>query len=234
MKLYLACPYTHPDPAVREYRFRMATLKAAELISEGNIVFSPLTMTVPMEKMAGLPQTFSYWKRLNFAFIDWCEEMRILNIEGVENSEGVQGEIQYAESIGRPHCMTPPPIEGINADHIGILTEKAEIYGEPNPITQREPMGDDLYDKLAGVLADALLQASNGKGKERHARYGERFEDQRMMRIARSIGPEFLAGQATKKIEESMGMDDPRRSVHDLLGAINYVAGLVLFMRERA
>jgi len=27
--------------------------------------------------------------------------------------------------------MTPPPIEGINADHIGILTEKAEIYGEP-------------------------------------------------------------------------------------------------------
>ena len=131
MKLYLACPYTHDDPAVREYRFRMATLKAAELISEGNIVFSPLTMTVPMEKMAGLPQTFSYWKRLNFAFIDWCEEMRILNIEGVENSEGVQGEIQYAESIGRPHCMTPPPIEGINADHIGILTEKAEIYGEP-------------------------------------------------------------------------------------------------------
>ena len=215
MKLYLACPYTHDDPAVREYRFRMATLKAAELISEGNIVFSPLTMTVPMEKMAGLPQTFSYWKRLNFAFIDWCEEMRILNIEGVENSEGVQGEIQYAESIGRPHCMTPPPIE-------------------PNPITQREPMGDDLYDKLAGVLADALLQASNGKGKERHARYGERFEDQRMMRIARSIGPEFLAGQATKKIEESMGMDDPRRSVHDLLGAINYIAGLVLFMRERA
>ena len=147
MKLYLACPYTHPDPAVREYRFRMATLKAAELISEGNIVFSPLTMTVPMEKMAGLPQTFSYWKRLNFAFIDWCEEMRILNIEGVENSEGVQGEIQYAESIGRPHCMTPPPIEPKGESAIGfttledamedaltapnILTEKAEIYGEP-------------------------------------------------------------------------------------------------------
>ena len=33
--IYLACPYTDPDPAVRKARFDVATVVAAELIRAG-------------------------------------------------------------------------------------------------------------------------------------------------------------------------------------------------------
>ena len=39
--IYLASPYSHPDPAVREERFREACRAAAKLISLGRIVSRP-------------------------------------------------------------------------------------------------------------------------------------------------------------------------------------------------
>ena len=45
--IYLAGPYTHGDPQIREQRYNIITSVAADLISQGYIVFSPLTMTHP-------------------------------------------------------------------------------------------------------------------------------------------------------------------------------------------
>lgn len=41
--IYLASPYSHPDKDVRELRFIQITEYAAEQVSKGNIVFSPIT-----------------------------------------------------------------------------------------------------------------------------------------------------------------------------------------------
>jgi hypothetical protein len=58
------------------------------------------------------------------------------------------------------------------------------------------------YVVLMDVLQEALNQASEGKGKERHAKEGEAFEDQPICEIARRLdgGPLY---QAVKKIYES-------------------------------
>ena len=40
--IYLASPYSHPDPSVREQRFQNACRIAAELMRSGRIVYSPV------------------------------------------------------------------------------------------------------------------------------------------------------------------------------------------------
>lgn len=86
------------------------------------------------------------------------------------------------------------------------------------------------YEDLAEVLDCALMQASSGKGADRHA--GDRpFATQPMQEITRMVGIGFPLGQAMKKAQEagtmaSRGQTDAAR--RELLGAINYLAGAVL------
>jgi len=90
------------------------------------------------------------------------------------------------------------------------------------------------YKSLKDVLHLAYLQASEGKGKERHAS-GEPFEDQPICTIARKVGIGFCLGQALKKIEESRRLSQyPGREIGELLGAINYIAGAIIVINERA
>ena len=84
------------------------------------------------------------------------------------------------------------------------------------------------YETLASVLQRALDQAQDGKGAERHAD-SKPFAKQPMQTIAGQVGPGFLSGQAIKKIQESQQLP-AGRDVAELLGAINYLAGLVIFL----
>ena len=91
------------------------------------------------------------------------------------------------------------------------------------------------YKSLKEVLHLAYLQASEGKGKERHAKDGQAFEDQPICTIARKVGIGFCLGQALKKIEESTRLSEyPGREIGELLGAINYIAGAIIVINEKA
>lgn len=90
---------------------------------------------------------------------------------------------------------------------------------------------EDEYMSLFNVLMDALSQAQNGKGKERHAKHKERFENQKICEIARRVGVGYQTGQAIKKAEESAILGGVR-GIAELLGAINYLAAAVIVMRE--
>lgn len=86
------------------------------------------------------------------------------------------------------------------------------------------------YECLAAVLGRALEQASQGKGKERHAQ-GLPFDQQPMQQLIRLYGPGFALGQAAKKAQESQRL--PRdRAVAELLGAINYLAGAIIHLES--
>lgn len=82
------------------------------------------------------------------------------------------------------------------------------------------------YEKLDDVLARAFKQASQGKGKERHANDFP-FHEQPMQQVNRMVGVGFSHGQAIKKIVESQNMP-PEQAVHELLGAICYLAGSII------
>lgn len=94
----------------------------------------------------------------------------------------------------------------------------------------------DAYRSLREVLDMALEQASNGKGRERHATDGEPFEKQQILEIGRRLRGNpaaFNLGQAVKKIYES-GRLPTERAVAELCGAINYIAAGILLLRETA
>ena len=89
------------------------------------------------------------------------------------------------------------------------------------------------YELLAAVLDDALEQAQGGKGKERHATTGERFEDQQIVQLGEWMDSgAFAIGQACKKAIESTRLP-PARAEAELLGAINYLAAEVIRLRRR-
>ena len=90
--------------------------------------------------------------------------------------------------------------------------------------------GKGGYAPLERVLTLALQQASEGKGKDRHAN-GKPFDRQPMLEIARMVGPGFCLGQAIKKAQESSRMP-PEAAKRELLGAINYLAGAYLLLEE--
>lgn len=89
------------------------------------------------------------------------------------------------------------------------------------------------YTELKRVLSEAVAQAATGKGKERHAVEGERFEDQQICQLGRWMGshqgPVF---QAVKKALESTRLP-PDLAKAELLGAINYLAAAVLLVEEQ-
>lgn len=91
------------------------------------------------------------------------------------------------------------------------------------------------YEHLAQVLQDAYAQASSGKGHERHAN-DLPFHEQPMQQIARRRGIGFILGQADKKSEEAQGMLDRcerDKAIHELLGAIVYLSGAVIYIRNQ-
>lgn len=87
------------------------------------------------------------------------------------------------------------------------------------------------YERLAAVLRAAYDQAAQGKGKERHAN-DLPFHEQPMQQIARRRGLGFILGQADKKSEEAQGLlerGDFEAFRREILGAINYLAGAIIF-----
>ena len=84
------------------------------------------------------------------------------------------------------------------------------------------------YESLARVLQRAYNQAAQGKGAERHA-CNRPFTEQPMQSISELLGSETgLLYQAMKKIQESQRMDQDA-AIRELLGAINYIAGAIIF-----
>ena len=91
------------------------------------------------------------------------------------------------------------------------------------------------YSDLAEVLGEAFSQAAFGKGKERHAT-DLPFHQQPMQQIAQRRGIGFILGQADKTSEEAQGMlerGDLLAFEREILGAINYMAGAVIFARAQ-
>lgn len=100
--IYLATPYSHPDPAVRESRFMQACLIAGKLMAAGELVFSPIAHSHPIAERCELPKGFDYWKRFDQAMIRACTKVVVCKMDGWAESKGVSAEIRIAEELHKP------------------------------------------------------------------------------------------------------------------------------------
>jgi hypothetical protein len=120
--VYLACPYTDADPDLRQRRFRAANEAAAHLIREGRVVYSPISMTHPIDVvLAGEGATLGsdFWVAFDEAFMSKCSETVVLMLPGWDSSRGVRREIAYFRAQGKP-------VRYLNADDLSYQDSYAE------------------------------------------------------------------------------------------------------------
>lgn len=101
-KLYLAGPYSHPEESVRHERFVKLNVLSGLLMAQGNIVFSPISMTHPIATMCDLPLGFDFWEAQDRAFIEWCDALYVAMLPGWDESVGVEKEVRIAKEMGKP------------------------------------------------------------------------------------------------------------------------------------
>jgi len=105
IKIYLACPYSHEEEAVREQRFEMVTRKAAELMLCGYIVFSPISHSHEIAKRMDSAYTMhhDFWMLQDLPYIkDWADEFWVFALDGWRESRGVQHELVIALEVNIP------------------------------------------------------------------------------------------------------------------------------------
>lgn len=105
--IYIASPYSHEDPAVREHRFREACRMTAALVHAGHVVFSPIVHSVPLADY-GLPNTWAFWRHQDQVYLERCDTLVVLMLPGWQESVGVAGEIQIARELGKPTIYLDP------------------------------------------------------------------------------------------------------------------------------
>jgi nucleoside 2-deoxyribosyltransferase len=113
--IYLASPYSHPDPAVRQERFHAACRATAALIRAGNAVFAPVVHSHPLVEH-GLPTGWEYWERIDREFIARCDEVVVLMLEGWERSVGTGAETLIARELGKPVRFVSPRLAHVGPE----------------------------------------------------------------------------------------------------------------------
>lgn len=98
--VYLAVPYSDPDPKVRQARFEASNRAAAMLMRAGDFVFSPISHTHPIALAGDLPLGWDYWEQYDRAVLACCYRFIILKLDGWNHSKGIKGEVRIAEEFG--------------------------------------------------------------------------------------------------------------------------------------
>lgn len=102
-RIYLACPYSHPDKEIRRERAHAANLAAANLMRGGAVVFSPISMGHAIGEAAPwLPYEFDFWQAQCLPHLAASTEVVVLTLVGWENSKGVAAEVAAAKKQNIP------------------------------------------------------------------------------------------------------------------------------------
>ena len=118
MLVYLASPYSHPDPIVRDERYRAVCQAVAAMLFAGQSVFSPIVYSHSLVAY-GAPTDWLFWERYDREMLSRCDRLVVLMLPGWRESVGVQAEIQIAQKMGKPVMFLSP--EEISVSVGGVL-----------------------------------------------------------------------------------------------------------------
>lgn len=93
---YLASPYTHAEPFVREQRYLAVMDAACVLLKCGIMVYSPIIHFHALSKIYGLAPNDPLFYEHGLRMLDSSRGMLILRLEGWAKSTGIAAEIKRA------------------------------------------------------------------------------------------------------------------------------------------
>lgn len=101
--IYLASPYSHPEPDVMECRYEVVMRITARLIVDAKlIVYSPIVHCHVMAIKHQLPKDAEFWKVYNLGVLQKCDSLWVAKLSGWEQSKGVLWEIEQASQLNKP------------------------------------------------------------------------------------------------------------------------------------
>ena len=83
---YIAGPYSHPDLAMRVYRFECLNKLAAEYVRNGHIVYSPISMWHSIALGNDLPRGYEFWGFVDEAMLKMSKLLVVLQLDGWRES----------------------------------------------------------------------------------------------------------------------------------------------------
>jgi hypothetical protein len=107
--IYLASPYSHPDPAVEWQRYDAACRATAHFINRGFPVFSPIAHSHVLHVTYGCGGDWQTWRQLDEDLIKASSAVWVLMVDGWRESRGIAAEIAYAESLFIPVTFVEVP-----------------------------------------------------------------------------------------------------------------------------
>ena len=105
--IYLASPYSDPDPAVEQQRFKAVCKVAGKLMMQGHRIFSPIAHTHAIAMAGDMPRGWDFWYEYDREMLAACDELWVLKLPGWDKSRGIAGEIALWPE-GKPFKFIDP------------------------------------------------------------------------------------------------------------------------------
>jgi len=99
--IYLASPYTDPDPKIMQLRYDLVCEACAGLARKKKVVYSPIMHWHPVAVAHDLPRDHLFWGIQNYGMISCCFVFYILTLDGWKVSAGIKSDTEYAEKLGK-------------------------------------------------------------------------------------------------------------------------------------
>lgn len=94
--IYLASPYSDPNPIVMGQRFHEAARVAAALMKEGQVIYSPIAHNHYLAVKFNMPSDFDFWMLYDLAILARCDQLLVLCLPGWKQSKGIGKEMDFA------------------------------------------------------------------------------------------------------------------------------------------
>ena len=101
--VYLASPYSHPSPFVREWRYLAAMRHVLSFLQRGEWIYSPIVHCHELAKIVVMPKDAHFWRDYNFAMLRQASKIVALMLPGYIESVGVKEELSEATRL---HLVT--------------------------------------------------------------------------------------------------------------------------------
>lgn len=100
--IYLASPYSHPDPFIREQRYLAVMKVLGDMLANRQWAYSPIVHCHELKKVRDLPPGHEFWLEYDFHILNRCGVLVVVPLEGWMESKGVAAEIAEANRAQIP------------------------------------------------------------------------------------------------------------------------------------
>ena len=139
--LYIAAPYSKLGDGQKHDVMRIVSDWAIELARKHVLCYSPLTYSSYMQLAEEIAYhntiDDAYWRTHGLKMLSGCDALLVLQIQGWEESVGVQAEIEHAMSEGKP------------------------IYQCENKVVFGDIVREELFDEIVRRWGPRELRATN-------------------------------------------------------------------------